>query len=125
MPSFFFKINTTDVSAHIDVQNYEMNREDIFTTWTDGNWVEHRVVARTKISGKFQAGFADATDFASFMTLLASEKMADGYYPVTAYVNNTGTTETFNAYLDVTGADKWDLTNSRQWQVLTVKVTGR
>ena len=120
-----FTINTTDITGWIDVQNYDVNREDVFTTWTDGNWIEHRVIARTKISGKFQVGFADATDFASFVALLGSEKTADGYYPVTAYVNNTGTTETFNAYLDVTDQDKWDTVNSRQWQVCTVKVTGR
>ncbi|MBR2697522.1 MAG: hypothetical protein IKE76_02945 [Clostridia bacterium] len=125
MPSEFFKIGATDVTPWIDIQNYEMNREDVYTSWTDGNWVEHRVIARTRIAGEFKAGFDKATDFAAFMTLLQTAKTAGGYYSVTAYCNNTGTTETFDAYLDTEDADKWDLVNGRQWQVVTVQVTGR
>lgn len=123
MPSFFFKINATDVTKWIDIQNYEMDREDVYTVWTDGNHVDHRVASRTRVSGKFRVGFDKATDFAAFAALLAAEKTADGHYPVTAYCSNTGTTETVNAFLDVTtDGDKWDPVNSRQWQVLNVEV---
>ena len=118
----FFKIGATDVTPWIDIQNYEMDREDVYSSWTDGNWVDHRVIARTRISGEFQAGFEKATDFAAFMSLLQTAKTADGYYAVTAYCGNTGTTEVFNAYLDTESEAKWDLVNSRQWQVVTVKV---
>ena len=126
MPSVFFKIDTTDITAYIDVQSYAVNREDVFEEWEDGNWITHRVIARTRYTGSFQAGFASAADFTAFMTLLNTKKNADGYYPVTAYINNTGTTETFNAFLDVANDDdKWDSVNSRQWQVTTVTVTQR
>lgn len=120
-----FTINTTDLTAFADIQNYEMNREDVYTSWTDGNWTDHRVIARQRIRGKVKLGFSKATDFASFMTLLGSAKTANGYYPVTAYVNNTGTVETFNAFIDVSDSDKWDTVNGRQWQVATLTVTGR
>ena len=126
MPSIFFKIDTTDITAYIDVQSYAVNREDVFEEWEDGNWITHRVIARTRYTGSFQAGFASAADFTAFMTLLSTKKNADGYYPVTAYINNTGTTETFNAFLDVANDDdKWDAKHSRQWQVSTVAVTQR
>lgn len=126
MPSVFFKIDTTDITAYIDVQSYAVNREDVFEEWEDGNWITHRVIARTRYTGSFQAGFASAADFSAFMTLLSTKKNADGYYPVTAYINNTGTTETFNAFLDVANDDdKWDAKHSRQWQVSTVAVTQR
>lgn len=126
MPSVFFKIDTTDITAYIDVQSYAVNREDVFEEWEDGNWITHRVIARTRYTGSFQAGFASAADFTAFMTLLSTKKNADGYYPVTAYINNTGTTETFNAFLDVANDDdKWDAKHSRQWQVSTVAVTQR
>lgn len=121
----FFKINTTNITPWIDIQDYKMNREDIFEEWEDANWNLHRVIARTKISGEFKVGFSKATDFAALVALLGTEKTADGYYPVEAYCNNTGTNETFYAFLDVTDEDKWDLTNGRQWQAMTIKVTGR
>jgi len=120
-----FSINTTDLTAFVDIQNYKMNSEDVYSTWTDGNKVDHRVITRQRIRGEVKLGFASATDFASFMTLLGTAKNANGYYPVTAYVNNTGTTQTFNAFLDTSDTDKWDTVNSRQWQVVTVTVTER
>lgn len=125
MPSYFFKISSTDLTAFEDIQNHDVNRDDVYDTWTDGNWVDHRVIVRTRISGTVKLGFKKATDFADFMTLLGTAKDAEGFYPISVYCNNTGTTETINAFLDVSGADKWDLNNSRQWQVVTIKITGR
>lgn len=125
MPSVFFKIGATDLTPWEDIQNHDVNREDVYETWTDGNWVDHRVVVRTRITGKISLGFAKAADFAAFQALLISARDAEGYYPITVYCANTGTSETVNAYLDTSGADKWDRTNSRQWQVVTVEITGR
>lgn len=123
MPTYFFKIGTTDVTAYIDIQAYRMNRADVFSEWTDGNGVEHRQIYRTRIEGEFQVGFAKSTDFSAFMTLLSNQKTAGGYFPVSAYVGNTGTLETFSAFLEVENPeDRWDTKHSRQWQVSTVKV---
>ena len=121
----FLTIGSTDCSAWVDKQSYEMNSEDVFETWTDANWVDHRVVVRQRIRGKVKLGFSSAADFATFTALLSSARQADGYYNVTAYVNNTGATATFNAFIDPTDENKWDLLNSRQWQVQTLTITGR
>lgn len=118
-----FIIGTTDLTAYADIQNYEMNRADVYTSWTDGNWRDHRVIARQRVSGKVKLGFSSATDFSGLMTLLSTAKNANGYYSVTAYINNTGTTETINAFIDTKDADKWDTLNGRQWQVMTLTVT--
>lgn len=124
MPSLFFKIDTTDLSAYVDVQNYAVNLQDVYGEWEDGNWTTHRVVARTRCSGTFQLGFSSAADFSAFITLLATKKNVNGYYPVTFYVNNVGGTRTCNAFLDVVNEeDKWDAKNSRQWQVCSVTLT--
>lgn len=125
MPSVFFKIGATDLTPWEDIQNHDVNREDVYETWTDGNWADHRVVVRTRVTGKVSLGFDKAADFAAFQALLSSARDAEGYYPITVYCANTGTLETVNAYLDTSGADKWDLKNSRQWQVVTVEITGR
>lgn len=121
----FFKIGSTDISDWIDIQNYSMNRSDVYTTWTDGNFVDHRVIARTRYEGKFDVGFFKPAEFSAFTALLESEKTAEGYYNVTAYISNTGTTVSFEAFLDCEAKDKWDLLNGRSWQAQTVTVTGR
>ena len=121
----FFQIGSTDLSPAADIQNYEMNSADVYETWTDANWLDHRVVVRQRISGKIKLCFAAAADFSAFLSLLAAARKADGSYTVTAYVNNTGAAATFDCYIDTTDADKWDLKNSRQWQVVTLTITGR
>lgn len=125
MPSFFFKIGNTDLTAYEDIQNHDVQREDIYTSWTDGNWVDHREIVRTRVTGTVKLGFRKAADFAAFQTLLGTAQDPEGYYPVSVYCANTGTTETVDAFLEITGADKWNLTSSRQWQVVTIKITGR
>lgn len=120
-----FKLGTTDLTKYLDKQNFKMDVAPVFDKWTDGNGTNHRNVKRTQITGKAQLGFSKAADFSTVMGLLSSELTADGYYSVTAYVNNTGTTETFNAFIDVTAAAKWDWLNSRQWQTLTFVITQR
>jgi hypothetical protein len=124
MPSLFFKIDTTDLSAYVDVQNYAVNQQDVYEEWEDGNWTAHRRIARTRCFGSFRLGFSSAAGFSAFVSLLSTKKNVNGYYPVTAYVNNVGGTRTFNAFLDVVNEeDKWDAKNSRQWQVCSVTLT--
>lgn len=125
MPSVFFKISTTDLTSWEDIQNHDVNREDVYETWTDGNWIDHRVITRTRVSGTVKLGFAAAADYTAFLTLLSAARNADGYYPISVYCNNTGSLETVNAFLDVTTETKWDLHNGRQWHVATIKIAGR
>lgn len=121
----FFKISTTDLTAYADIQNYKVNKEDEYEEWTDGNHIVHREIARTRISGTVKLGFYDSTSWTNFQTLLGTARNAAGYYPITVYVNNTGTTETINAFLDMTNESKWDLVNSKFWKVQTVTITQR
>lgn len=120
-----FKIGTTDITGWLDSKKYVMNKKPVYEEWTDGNGIEHRVKTRDRISGSIVAGFSSQSDLTTFLTLLGNSITADGYFAVTAYVNNTDTSETINAFLDYTATAKWDFTNSRQWHVLTIKVTQR
>ena len=120
------KLGSTDVTGWVDRQNFEMDCQDVYESWTDGNGVTHRNFTRTRISGRAKLGFTSAADFASFQTALAAAKNVNGYYTVTAYVNNLGSSETFNAYIDIAAsAAKWDWTNSRRWTALTLTITQR
>lgn len=125
MSMIFFKIGSTDLTEFADIQNYLVNKADVYQDWTDGNWVDHREIVRTRISGTITLGFKKATDWSAFLALLTAQRNAAGYYPITLYVNNTGQTETVDAFLDLSGSGKWDLLNSRFWRVITVTVTQR
>lgn len=123
-PTVFLEIGGTDVTAYLDIQNYQMNREDVYDTWTDGNGRDHRVITRTRARGKTKAGFRSAAAFAAFCALLANAKQTGGWYNVRAYISNTGATESFQAFIDAQeDSDKWDRLNGRQWQVQTLTIT--
>lgn len=121
----FFAINGTDLTAYADIQNFSVNQTDIYQEWTDGNWIDHREITRQRITGSFQLGFSDSTAWNSFLALIAAEKLSAGYFPVTVYVNNLGSTQTINAFLDMSAAAKWDLVNDRFWKTITVTLTER
>jgi len=121
----FFKVGSKDLTEFVDIQNYDMQEADIYQTWTDGNWVDHREIVRTRIQGTVKLGIRNAEDFSAFVALMVSEKQEAGHYPVTAYVSNTGATVTFDAFIDRKDEDKWDLVNRRQWQAQTLTVIER
>ena len=123
--SNLFKINTTDLTKYEDAEKHSVNRQDIFNTWTDGNWTEHRALARTQVTGSVTLKFVRADDYSAFLTFLASQRTADGYYPVTVYCSNTGTTETINAFLDIVGETKWDLTTPMKYHGVTLQISQR
>ena len=121
----FFKIGNTDLTQYVDKQNYAVNEEDVFESWQDGNWITHRVSVRKRKSGTLLLGFKTISDFNTFCSLFTSERNTNGYYSVTAYINNTGATATFDAFVDTTNESKWDLLNNRQWQAQTVVIIER
>ena len=125
MSMIFFQIGSTDLSAAVDVQESALNAYDEYELWTDGNHVEHRDFIRTRISGTVRVGFSSAAGLTAFVTLLNAARSSGRYCSVTAYVINTDSTPTFNAFLDPVGEAKWDIINGRQWIVLTLDVRQR
>lgn len=121
----FFQLGSTDLSPDADVQNWKVNQVDVWQEWTDGNWIQHRDVVRQRIQGTFQLGFQTSASWDAFTALLAAARNAAGYYTVKVYVNNTASSETIDAFLEISAANKWDLVNFRFWRVVSVTLTQR
>lgn len=120
-----FKISSTDLTQWEDTQAHDVNREDVFEEWVDGNWITHRVIARTRISGSVVLNFARETEYAAFMTLLSTARNANGYYPITVWCSNTNTSETLDAFLDVVGETAFDVTAPIKHHRVTISIMGR
>lgn len=125
MSMIFFQIGSTDLSASVDIQESALNAYDEYELWVDGNYVEHRDFVRTRISGTVRVGFDSAAKLNVFVTLLNAARSSGRYCSVTAYVINTDSTPTFDAFVDPVGEAKWDIINGRQWIVLTLDVRER
>lgn len=125
MLSNLFKIGSTDLTKYEDAEKHSVNQSDVYTNWTDGNYIEHRVLARTRISGTVYLKFPRVTDYSAFLALLASQRDTDGYYPITVYCSNTGSAEVISAFLDIVGETKWDLTSPMKYHGITLQITER
>lgn len=123
--SNLFVINTTDLTKWENPEKHAVNRQDVYEEWVDGNWVSHRVIARTRISGTVVLSFAREADFTSFMTLMSTARNVNGYYPITVWCSNTNSTESVNAFLDISGDTKWDVTAPIKHHDITVTISQR
>lgn len=123
--SNLFVVGSTDLTAWEQTENHAVNRDDVYEEWTDGNWITHRVIARTRVSGSVVLSFSRAADFTSFMSLMTTARNANGYYPITVWCSNTNTTESINAFLDIEGDTKWDVTAPIKHNTITVTITQR
>lgn len=120
-----FKIGNTDYTSHINAQDFRVNNNEVFSSWTDINGSEHRDHIRKKISGRFTLGYSSLTDYATAVAALESALATNGYAACQVYAVNDGTTHSINAYLTFEGLGKYDFKNDRQWQTLEVQITER
>lgn len=119
-----FKIGSTDLTKWEDTTQHKVNREDVYTSWIDGNWTEHREIVRTKVTGSVTLGFERETDFSSFMSVLSSSRNVNGYYAITVWCNNTNSSVPINAFLDIEGDTIWDVTAPIKYHKIVVNITG-
>ena len=125
MSKVFFKIGNTDFSSAVDVQNYDVNDLPVYDSWTDINRVEHRTYIRSRLQGRFSLGYSTEANYAAAVSAIRTARGAAGYTSCSLWSNNDGSTRTADCYLHLTGAARWDLHNSRQWQTLEVEVFER
>lgn len=117
-------INTFDLSPYIITPSYEMNKEDVYNEWVDGNGITHRNVYRTRITGEFSVKFWNRSAYASFLTALGGVKTS-GYYPMTVYINNTQTTEAANLFVEFGPALTAQYTAGNEYERFRIRVEER
>jgi len=94
-----FKIGLTDYSNHVVGENYSVQSNDEFETWTDANGKEHRSAYRQRISGTFELYFTDEAEYLTFQSVLEANKRTDLTYPITIYDSRTGNEEDIFAFV--------------------------
>lgn len=120
-----FKIGTTDLTKWENTDRHDVNQEDVYETWTDGNYRERRQFIRTRVTGSVELGFKRPADFTAFLALLSAQRTADGYYPVTVWVSNVGAAVTIDAFLECPGVTKWDLSTPMKYEQVNIDIFER
>lgn len=101
------KINNVDFTARVNEKSYTVQKQDVYSSWTDGNWTDHRVIARTRVSGQFTMTFPTEASYTAFLAAVNAVKTTGGYCPVTVWVNNEKALATVNAFLDIQTKHRW------------------
>ena len=93
-------IDGINYDEHINTQTYSVMQADEYggTEYVDGWWVKHRSVARTRITGKVELSFNNATDYNAFVANMQSLN-ARGCHDVEIYVNNLNDIAYTDAYI--------------------------
>ena len=99
--SFLFKIGSTDLTGNIVQNTYAVNNLPIYKEYKDANEQTHRRFLRNKMSGTFEMVFEDMTDYATFQSLLETNRSSTtNSVACTAYDNISGTALSINAFID-------------------------
>lgn len=100
-PQSLLVIDNVDFTTYIEVPTYQVNKNDVYTKWTDANHIEHRYLNRTKISGSFTFQFSDPGDFHKFLELIKEKTTTGRYVPnCLVYCVNVRQVELANLYFN-------------------------
>lgn len=103
MSEILATVGNTDITKYIIKDTYKMNAEPVFQSWTDGNYHEHRIRTRERVTGSFDVIFFDEDNgaFEDFLALLAANT-TNTLLTCGLYVENKATFEAFQVYYEVT-----------------------
>ena len=100
MGNIMFKVASTDYSANVVAEQYQVRSVPQYTAWTDANGKEHRSVFREQISGSFSLYFPSIADFDAFCAYLDAHVQNDTSYPCQVWVNNKNASVMGDYFLD-------------------------
>lgn len=119
-----FTVSGTDYTNRILVPTYNINAEEVGTTWVDGNHVTHKDVYRTKVKGSFDMYFFNNADFEAFKTALDTGRY-DNYTTVSLYVANDMEIRPVDAYITIAPAMTRYAHGAVKYDVFTVTIEER
>ena len=99
-------IHGVDYTPYIVQGSYNINTEDVYESWEDGNMVEHRIIVTRKIKGSVQIVCSEmprgksVTDFLADLAAVTD----NGVLTIGVHVPNLGAVKAINCYYTLDNA---------------------
>ena len=96
-------INGHDYSNRVIAGSHNVVKEDVGTSWTDGNFKNHMEVSRQRVTGSWDMYFKSMAEYDTFLADIYAVKVS-GYIPMTVKVNNLPSDESeveINALMEI------------------------
>lgn len=119
-------INGVDLTPYISPKSYKMNAEDIYESWEDGNYREHRLVTRERIKGSFEIALYGQDGMTTQNFLDTWNGGVDNHVAtLLVFVQNKNKNEAIEAYYKFSGTFHREMLNGDYCDKLTVEITER
>lgn len=121
-----FKIMGKDYTNKIIQGSFDVNSEDVYSTWTDANNIKHREIYRQRISGSFDMYFSDEESYNEFIADVTAAKTQAGYCYVGIMTNNENVFhEMVELFVDFSPKRQQRVLGKGYFPDVNVKVEGR
>ncbi len=119
-------IGTNDISNLIVDGTYKMDSKDVYESWLDGNYVEHRIITAQKVSGSFDVALSNKNN-CTLVQFKAIMTAADNNGAINAAVSltNTGAVKAIEAYYKLSSQEHIRQADGSFLDVLTVELQER
>jgi len=119
-------VGGVDITPYIDWKNYKIVPEEKYESWQDGNYVEHRIYTRTRMTGSFKVWLCgmDDMDTDAFMALWNSATN-NHITTLAVYDQTSNSMKAINAYCDITPNAHKEMINGNYFDTFTIKVEER
>lgn len=119
-------LNNIDITDHISESSYKVNSEDSYENWLDGNFREHRIVTRQRISGKFEIALYGRDGWTTKKFLAEWKKATkNNVVNLVVYVCNEDRYANIEAFYEIAGKKHLQLSSGAYLDVLTVTLEER
>ena len=116
-------VGGVDITKYIIKDTYEINSKPIFESWTDGNFHEHRIYSRSRVSGSFDVIFFDEDNgaYQDFLALLASAT-DNRLLTIGLFVLNESRFDGFQVYYTLKAAQHAETIDGRMVNKMTMEI---
>lgn len=118
-------VNSTNITDYIVDGSYDININDAYESWQDGNMLEHRVIVAQKIVGSFDILCSSETITLSDFITLWDAAVDEGVVTLSVYVPSLNSLEAINAYYKITSKSHIKKVDDSFIDVLTVEIKER
>lgn len=119
-------LGSTDITPYINWESYKIQTEDMYESWRDGNYVEHRIQIRTRLTGSFDVWLCGMNNMDTDTFLALVESATDeGIITMTLYDQTKNELKTIRGYVHIVPKSHNEMINGNYFDVYTVEVNER
>jgi len=118
-------IGETDYTANIVDGSYDVNSNDVYESWKDGNMLEHRIIVTSKVSGKFSVVFPNNGVTLSAFLEAWDSVVVNGVATIGLYVTNKNKFEALDCYFKITSGQHIKQRDGEFYDVLNIEISQR